>query len=336
MSWIALDLPPSGNNARVAVTDDKLTEAYSRLGNVWKVADEVGISGQTVHRRLRRLGVDTSINRFTEAEAERIKRFYSEQIGGDFTLADLAAELGRTKHIICRHAGKAGLTKKNRPKSDAVKAAIGASTSAHIAANGHPRGMKGKRHLAETLKVISDHSNLNWATWKAFGTGPMAQEHRDKMSLCTSRRMALQPASSAYSNARSGRRADLGGLYVRSAWEANYARYLNVLVRMKVVESWAYEPETFWFEGIRRGVMSYKPDFRVMYRNDPTPEYIEIKGFTTDKDRTKWKRMKKYHPAIKLVVVGAKEYRLLAAKWKSAIPEWEDYRSASSRKGASE
>src|SRR5574337_150635 len=58
-------------------------------------------------------------------------------------------------------------------------------------------------------------------------------------------------------------------IYFRSAWESNYARYLNLLMKMGVVEEWSYEPETFWFEGVRRGTNSYKPDFRVRYKGDP-------------------------------------------------------------------
>ena len=126
-----------------------------------------------------------------------------------------------------------------------------------------------------------------------------------------------------YSRAKRGRRGDLGGLFVRSSWEANYARYLNLLKKMGVVESWDYEPETFWFEGVKRGTTSYKPDFCIKYKNDERLEYVEIKGWTTSKDRTKWRRMKKYHPHIKLVVIEPKQYYAIQDKWANAIPEWE-------------
>lgn len=119
-----------------------------------------------------------------------------------------------------------------------------------------------------------------------------------------------------------GFRDDIG-IYVRSSWESNYARILNLWQRMKIVERWDYEPETFWFDGIRRGTVSYKPDFRVVYRGDPRLEYVEIKGRVMAIDHTKWKRMAKYHPNVKLVIIGAKEYRELASKWASAIPNWE-------------
>ena len=109
----------------------------------------------------------------------------------------------------------------------------------------------------------------------------------------------------------------------RSAWEANYARYLNLLQKMGVVEWWKHESKTFWFEGIKRGTNSYKPDFEVKYVGDPVIEFVEIKGHETPKDRTKWRRMAKYHPGVKLVIIGKKEYNWIRQKWAGAIPAWE-------------
>jgi hypothetical protein len=140
--------------------------------------------------------------------------------------------------------------------------------------------------------------------------------------------MSLRPASSVYSRAKGGVRSDVGEQYFRSSWEANYARYLNLLIKLGAVERWEYEPETFWFKGVLRGTNSYRPDFRVKYKNDPTWEYIEIKGWVRPKDKTKWKRMKKYHPHIKLVVVGAKEYYSIQKKSSSSIPKWESQKDA--------
>lgn len=136
-----------------------------------------------------------------------------------------------------------------------------------------------------------------------------------------------------FSRCRAGRRDDLGPIHFRSSWEANYARYLNLLIKLGAVTSWEYEPETFWFEGIRRGTVSYLPDFRVIYKGDPTPEYVEIKGWVTPKDRTKWKRMAKYHPQVKLVVVKEKEYTAIARKWASAIPTWEGSKGGGHKTG---
>jgi hypothetical protein len=77
-------------------------------------------------------------------------------------------------------------------------------------------------------------------------------------------------------NAKGGFREDLG-LYVRSAWEANWARYLTWLVSLGEIRKWEYEPETFEFP-IRKGSRFYTPDFRVVNR-DETVEYHEVKGY---------------------------------------------------------
>jgi hypothetical protein len=93
--------------------------------------------------------------------------------------------------------------------------------------------------------------------------------------------------------AKSGKRKDLGGLHVRSAWEANYARYLNWLLVHGQIGGWAYEPQLFIFYGIRRGVRAYLPDFKVLL-NDGSFEFHEIKGYMDAKSKLKLKRMAKY------------------------------------------
>jgi len=103
---------------------------------------------------------------------------------------------------------------------------------------------------------------------------------------------------------------DINGvdMFFRSKMEANYALYLNFLVKQKQIKSWEFEPDTFWFENIRRGVRSYKPDFKVI-NNNGSVEYQETKGFMDSKSKTKIKRMAKYHPQIKLVVVDNDSYK---------------------------
>lgn len=126
-----------------------------------------------------------------------------------------------------------------------------------------------------------------------------------------------------YYISKQGKRPDLGEIFFRSSWEANYARYLNLLIRMKVVDKWEFEAETFWFENIKRGVRSYKPDFKVFYKGEKNPTYVEIKGWMDAKSNTKIKRFKKYYPQHRLELVDKKAYNALKSKWSSAIPNWE-------------
>lgn len=121
---------------------------------------------------------------------------------------------------------------------------------------------------------------------------------------------------------KQGKRADLGGQYFRSGWEANYARYLNFLVKYNKIKSWRYEPERFWFDGIRSGTTSYLPDFEVV-NLDGSVEYHEVKGYQHQKGQTALKRMKKYHPQIKIVVIGRKEYNGIKKTGCRVIPGWE-------------
>lgn len=117
---------------------------------------------------------------------------------------------------------------------------------------------------------------------------------------------------------------ELGGrkFYFRSRWEANYARFLEWLKSKKIILDWEYELETFWFEGIRRGCVSYKPDFK-LYNLDKTSEYHEVKGWLDPKSKTKIKRMAKYYPDIKLILINKKTYRDLEKRVAKLIPGWE-------------
>ena len=118
-----------------------------------------------------------------------------------------------------------------------------------------------------------------------------------------------------------GFREDLG-LYVRSAWEANYARYLNWLQGQGLIARWEYEPDTFEFKTIRRGSRFYTPDFRVEWPDGPI-EYHEVKGYLDERSDTKLKRMAKYFPDVKLVLIGKDRYRDIGDKVGQFIAGWE-------------
>jgi hypothetical protein len=115
----------------------------------------------------------------------------------------------------------------------------------------------------------------------------------------------------------------LGGkrFYARSSWEANYAHYLQFLKASGSIKDWEHEPETFWFNGIKRGTVSYLPDFRVT-NLDGSIEYVEIKGWMDSKSKTKVKRMAKYHPKVKLIVIDSAAYKALAKTAKLVVPGW--------------
>lgn len=337
---LVLPLPPSTNNlfangkrgrrvkSQKSLKDrsiDEVIAAYRHTGSVWKAGAMLGASGQSVHKFLKRNAPDLIKNDFfSDEERARIREYY-ETAGDEFNLDALSASMGRDKSGVCLQAKKMGLTDQSRTsayqKRRMKEASVGKWSN-----RPHPRGATGIRFSAEALRKISEASKRSWATSKAFGIGHMSQEARDKKSLNASIRVRNIAPYRSYTRAKGGRRADLGKTWFRSSWEANYARYLNLLMRLGVVEKWEFEPETFWFEGVARGTMSYLPDFRVKYKGDPTPEYVELKGWVQSKDHTKWKRMAKYHPHIKLIIIKAKEYYKIRDKWASSIPEWEGWK----------
>lgn len=188
--------------------------------------------------------------------------------------------------------------------------------------NPHPKGMLGKNHTPETIKTFSENTTKMWANPDSkFNSA----EHRQKMSdnMVLARRSNPDKFRCAYSRGKMGRRVDLGDQFFRSSWEANYARYLNFLIRKKNIFKWEFEPDTFWFEAIKRGTRSYLPDFKIWEKEDSTPYYVEVKGWMDAKSKTKLARMAKYYPDIKVVIFGAKEYRELNKKMSGFIKHWE-------------
>lgn len=135
-------------------------------------------------------------------------------------------------------------------------------------------------------------------------------------------RPSVPRTENTYSRCKRGKRADLGGQFFRSSWEANYARYLNWLVGNGQIVTWKYEPKTFFFEGVRRGTLSYTPDF-VVVENNGAVIYHEVKGWMDAKSKTRLSRMKKYFPEETVIVIAKREYMSIANKIGSIIPGWE-------------
>lgn len=128
--------------------------------------------------------------------------------------------------------------------------------------------------------------------------------------------------SGANRNTKGGKREDLNGQYFRSRWEANYARYLNWLKSHGEIISWEFEPDTFEFIGIKRGVRFYTPDFKIVQK-DGSIIYHEIKGWMDPRSITRHKRMSKRYPQVIVRLILGQEYHAIAKKVKSIIPHWE-------------
>ena len=302
--------------------DDFLRSNYFTLTR-FEIAEKLGRTHPSVRKRCSSLCLNQKHPAWTDADTARILAWYAEKPANDLRLDELSVQMGRTKAFICRKARALGLTVVGRALSPASCKTIGTTAKARIAKNGHPRGALGMKHSPESLRKMSVSGKKAWAS----KTQTEIDARTDKaQATCMKNHGCLNPgakyASNPYSRTKSGKREDLGGLFFRSAWEANYARYLNFLIERGQIQKWEFEPETFWFEKIKRGVRSYMPDFKI-YRLDETSYFVEVKGWMDDKSKTKIKRMAIYHPKIELIVFDKTDYAKLKKQFAGVLPFWE-------------
>lgn len=307
----------------IELTDQQIVEAYRTHGSVHKAGMVLGVSHSRIHRCVVRLGLARSNPKFSESDRQRLLLEYDGHAAAG-TLDDLAQDMGRTKQFICRKARDLGLTNAKRPTCEGAKIKIGEAARLRHASQPHPRGFSGKTHTHAARSVMSKASLAGWEAQRETASGNMSPEARQRASDRMSALAAQRPPENAYSRTKAGRRPDLGGAFFRSSWEANYARYLNWLQAKGEIVGWEYEPTTFWFEAIKRGVRSYKPDFLVHERTGSY--FVEVKGWMDSKSITKLKRMKKYHPTVEVRLVDQKQYQAIARSVSRLIPGWEGAR----------
>lgn len=302
------------------VADEDLVSVYRETNSIWKTGDRFAICGQSVHERLKKLG---ALNPDNQAKGEevisKIRQAYSKPfLRGESPLSELEKITGMHRSNICRIARRLGLTKRKRKYSDQQKEISSKRLSLVWTKIPHPRGMLGKVHSQEAKDRMS-----------AAGIGRKVKpEIVDKiMRTRFARYGRLAPNNRERASWKAGWR-EIGGMriYARSRWEANYARYLEWLRINGSIQKWEHEPETFWFEAIKRGCRSYLPDFRVT-ENDGRIFYHEVKGWFDARSKTKLKRMAKYHPTVALRLIAAPWFKANERKLACLIPNWE-------RKGA--
>ena len=203
-------------------------------------------------------------------------------------------------------------------KTDEQKTAIGTRMKKYIAENGHPRGALGMIHSEETRAKISQKSSEHWVS--------LSDDEKQEFAVKVAKG---RYASGNYAQERpnaSWKAAwhEIGGIrkYYRSKWESNYAYYLQWLKENGEILDWKHEPKVFWFEGVKRGTVSYLPDFLVIEKNGKEA-YHEVKGWMDDRSKTKIRRMGKYHPEVTLIVIDKKAYAALRKTVSKIVPGWE-------------
>lgn len=340
MIEVELPFPPPELNPNRSKGRHWTAEEDAFLERNWEkkshadMAQELNRPQAGVRNRCWRLGLVTDGGAWSEDELALLRRTYeSAKCGAEIQLDKLAKSLGRHKSNICRKARALGLTDMSRekmlPEDRNPRVAMfscdkerskyqSARAKEWLRVNGHPRGMLGKRHSDEVRESLSKSSAAYYAS--------LTEEERAAKSR---KMMKTRAKNGTYAPIRRGTTwkaawREIGGYrkYFRSRWEANYARYLQWLKEQGQIAEWAHEPTTFWFEGIKRGTCSYLPDFLVTEK-DGSQTYYEVKGWMDDRSKTKLKRMAKYHPAVKLIVVREKEYKAIAKSVGALIEGWE-------------
>lgn len=302
--------------------EDAVIRNLYRIESHARIGKRLGRSGSAVRNRCWRLGLQKKVAFWTEEEIDRLHRWYKEREGLPVDLDELARDFGRPKTSVCKKARDLGLTNNARPHDAEAKKKQSKARQKWMEENEHPRGMKGKHHPESAKRRIGEASReyLNSLTDEEW-EDRIGRAIRTKLERYGTGNPANK-GSNPYSRTKSGKRADLNNQFFRSRWEANYARYLNLLVKQGKIRRWEYEPDTFIFEGVTRGAISYTPDFKV-FGLDGSHEYHEVKGWMDGPSKTRLKRMAQFHPHETVIVIGQKEYKVLERTIAGAIPNWE-------------
>lgn len=328
--------PRTMSTTPVPILPPWLTLIRDRIGEVSDraLAVEAGVSKTSVAAWRKRLGIaPPQLRSWSAAEEEELRRAYgTARCNEELDLHGLAGRIGRSYASVTLKANDLGLTCISRPNvlhrkvrqpMFSTREDRSAATSARIKAlwaeRGHPRGALGLRHTPETLAVLSEKSKATWAAPDSvLRSDRMAQLRSDN----TMRMMLTRPAEQQHTRAAGGRRPDLDDRYFRSSWEANYARWLNFLVKQGNIRGWEYEPTTFIFHTISRGTRSYKPDFRVDLPSGGY-EWHEVKGWMDPKSKVRLDRMARHYPEERIIIIGKDWFADANRKVGRLLPGWE-------------
>ena len=176
-------------------------------------------------------------------------------------------------------------------------------------------------HTPEWLRKIKAKTSeammkpeINWKLHQPRRATSLASRIHHSNMLAGKMPKNIMFGNNHYPNVQRGEyECSKGSVYFRSKWEANYALYLDWLIAQKQIKAWEYEADMFMFEQIKLGTRSYRPDFKV-FTNDGLFEYHEVKGYMDSKSKTKLKRMAKYYPEVKLILIDKDYYADLKKK----------------------
>ena len=319
-----IDEPVSRGKKHWTDVEDRVLESLYMDMPHRQIALILGRGEGAVRNRCYEKGWRKQAEDWTTSEIHELLAWYLSQGNGkhELNLDEISTRLGRHKTNVCRKARELGLTDRSRPVGEAFMDAFRESHKGMWDRHEHPRGMLGKNHTEEAKAAMSASQKV------VQGVIPKKKRRERALKAVATKiekygtgNPGILMNSNAYSRCKGGRREDIGDFYFRSAWEANYARYLNLLISYGKIARWEYEPDTFVFEGETRGAISYLPDFKV-WAHDGSFAYHEVKGWMDGRSKTKLKRMKKHYPHVKIIVIGEREYKKIS-EYARLIPGWE-------------
>jgi hypothetical protein len=299
-------------------SDNEIVESYRKTGSVWKTARLFGMCGQSVHDRLVRLKANNPPHVYSGEIRKMILAHYKTGFQKE-TLAQFCNRNGLLIPNVCRWAGQRGLTNPRRRRSNDTREAMSIRATRWLQTHPHPRGFLGGKHNAATRAVIAKKSS---ESWKAMTRSNKSNRQRKIIETRIKKYGSASPHRSGTTWKSSWRTIGGQRKFFRSSWEANYARYLEYRKTCGIISKWEHEPITFFFPGVLSGPVSYLPDFKVT-TPDGGVEYHEVKGWIDRSSKLKMRRMRKYHPRVKLVVRSSKWFKRWNSSLKEIIPDWE-------------
>lgn len=275
--------------AKHPATTENMWESYCLTNSLFRASHAVGMTRDKLRKVLIDAGYKLNNQKWDNNDDLLLIELFNDT-ENNWTPGYLSDKLKRTPYSIFARAEKLGITEPptHRSKTNQLKAA---------------------QHTASVLQQAGVES-------LAAGLPVPVTPPQPKKSI--PRKAGVQ-----YYQKYKGGWETVGGkkIFFRSKWEINYAYYLEWLKDRGEIISWEFEPETFFFEGIRQGHTSYLPDFKVHYP-DGTHQWHEVKGFLDAGSKTKLSRFAKFFPDEKLVLVDSEAYTQLKNKLSSIIPGW--------------
>ena len=301
-------LPPSVNHMLWTQRDLQILKEFYPQNGATATAKSLGRSRRSV---------------ISQASLRGIKQDRTSVFFKDWQSRAAKSKLGKKRpgqSLVMKSLWEDG---KLKPPTQRVRDQTGLRMKRYLKENGHPKGMLGKTHSPEMRMEAAERGRRMWADPTSKVNSKAYRQGMSERSSLHMQARIKKGLPNVYSRCKWGRRSDLGNIFFRSSWEANYARYLNWMKGRGEIHAWEYESDTFWFEAIRRGVRSYTPDFKVWDKPDSSPYYQEVKGWMDGKSKTKLARMKKYFPAVRVDLIDKNVYVQIKKSLARVVPGWE-------------